>query len=174
MAVKHKMHPSVLLLTLMAVISCSAPPGKTEQDPAGNSDITRSRTKPASSYADTIEISSLSAVFYSPDSVQLERIKAVTDTSIFKSIMHDCFYQMRNARMVIKKYYPGVKIIEIRNARYLLFNKNGSPEYIDLDKKNDQCGLFLSDGHQPPRLVDMTNIDSELGFYFKTVNHQTR
>jgi hypothetical protein len=35
-----------------------------------------------------------------------------------------------------------------------------------LNDKNDPFGIFLFDGVQSPRLVDMTNIESELGFYF--------
>ena len=86
---------------------------------------------------------------------------------IFESMVHDCFFQMRNSRMVLKKNHTQVKIIEVKNARYLLFiNAAGEKEAIDLNTKNDPCGLFIFDGVKAPRLVDMTNIDSELGFYF--------
>ena len=37
---------------------------------------------------------------------------------------------------------------------------------IDLNTQNDPCGILLFDGRQAPRLVDMTNIETELGFYF--------
>lgn len=124
------------------------------------------KTKPPSTYNDIAEIDYPAAVFYSPDSVQLQKIKEITDPGVFESTMHDCFYQMRNARGVIKKYYPHIKIVEVSKVRYLLFKKTGPGERIDLNEKNDPCGLFLYDGNQPARLVDMTNIDSELRFYF--------
>jgi hypothetical protein len=37
---------------------------------------------------------------------------------------------------------------------------------IDLNTQNDPCGIFIFDGHKKAKLADMTNIDSELGFYF--------
>jgi hypothetical protein len=124
------------------------------------------RSKPPSAYEDVVEIDYPSAIFYKPDSVQIKNIRDVTDSGVFESIMHECFYQMRNARLVIEKYYPDVKIVETTKARYLLFKTKGTGERIDLNEKNDPCGLFLYDGRQPARLVDMTNIDSELKFYF--------
>ena len=128
-----------------------------------NEDI---KLKPSSSFSDTVKISAPAAVFFKPDSLQLEKIKTITDSANFESMEHDCFYQERNAGIVIKKLYPKLTIIEIKKARYLLFeyDKN-EPIYIDLDKK-DPCGIFIFDGHKAPLFVDMTNLESELGFYF--------
>ena len=128
---------------------------------------TKASKKPPGTYQDTLTINLPAAVFYHPDSLQLEKIKAITDTMVYEGTMHDCFYQMRNSRFVLKKYYPRIKIIEVKNARFLLFEKTGGEkEYIDLNTKNDPCGMFIFDGQKAPRLVDMTNIESELGFYF--------
>jgi hypothetical protein len=56
---------------------------------------------------------------------------------------------------------------EVVNGRYILFKKSdGKVEVIDLNTKNDPCGLFIFDGQKSPLLVDMTNIDTDLGFYF--------
>lgn len=127
----------------------------------------RQKNKPAGSYSDTITVNAPSAVFYNPDSLQWERIRAITDTMIFESTTHDCFYQMRNARNSLKKNWPQVKIVEVSNARWIRFRSlNGMSDYIDLDTLNDPCGILLFDGHKKARLVDMMNIDTELGFYF--------
>ena len=123
--------------------------------------------KPGSSFSDTIIISTKSAVFYEPDSIQLEKIKAKNEKNIFDMITHDCHYQMQNARIVLKKYWPQIRIIENSKARYLLFVKADNNKIcIDLNDKNDICGLFLFDSKKNPVLVDMPNIDTELGFYF--------
>jgi hypothetical protein len=165
-----KRHWVGLLLLLPAVlyVSCSRSPGSHINDKAagkGYKDTIHS--KPASSFSDTIIIDLPSAVFYNPDSLQLEKIKSATDTMIFQSTMHESFYQMRNSRMVLKQYYPHIKITEVKNARYLLFKKaTGENDLIDLNTKNDPCGLLIFNGKKAPRLVDMTNVDSELGFYF--------
>jgi hypothetical protein len=148
-------------------VSCSNPPPHPATN-AGNSDHRDTmHRKPPGSFSDTITIDFPSAIFYKPDSLQLEKIKAITNTMIFDGMMHDCFYQMKNSRRVLRKYYPRVRIVEVKNARYLLFKKTGDQkECIDLDTKNDPCGIFIFDGYKAPRLVDMTNIGTELGFYF--------
>jgi hypothetical protein len=157
----------IYFFPVLFIYSCSDSPLQTKrgQNKIGAKDSTRN--KPPCSFSDTIKISVPSAVFFTPDSLQLEKIKAITDSMIFDGIMHDCFYQQRNSRIVLSKYYPRIKIIEVINVRYLLFEKKGSEkEYIDLNTKNDPCGIFLFDAAKAPKLIDMTNIESELGFYF--------
>ena len=155
---------TILLLTW----SCSDMSKKNDQH-AEESPKTKSPIikKPASSFDDTIIIHARSAVFYNPDSLQMEKIKAVNEKAIFDMITHDCHYQMQNARIELKKYWPQIHVIEISKSRYLLFVKaDESKICIDLNNKNDICGLFLFDGKKDPVLVDMPNIDTELGFYF--------
>jgi hypothetical protein len=97
----------------------------------------------------------------------MEKIKEVNEKVIFDMITHDCYYQIQNARVVLKKYWPRVRIIETSKARYLLFVKaNKSNLCIDLNNKNDICGLFLFDRKKDPVLADMPNINTELGSYF--------
>ena len=123
--------------------------------------------KPPSTYSDTLTIAVDAAVFYRPDSIQMEKIKGVNKEMVFKSIEHECFFQQRNARMVIAKYWPKVKIIETAHASNLLFLKaDKSSTLIDLNSKNDICGIFLFRKDKAPILIDMMNIDTELGFYF--------
>ena len=124
--------------------------------------------KPPSSFADTLVIQNPSAVFYNPDSVQLDQIRAINKKMVFESLEHDCFYQMRNARLVLQKYWPQIRVVETSKARYLTFIKaDKTKTTIDLNSKNDICGIFLFDSKQDPELIDMMNVDTELGFYFK-------
>jgi hypothetical protein len=124
--------------------------------------------KPVSNYQDSLHIDVPAAVFYHPDSLQLLNIKSITDSSVYDGTMHEFFYQMRNARIVIKINRPGLKIIDAKNCRYLVFHKkDGSAEFIDLDTKNDAYGLFLFNLNKSPLLVDMMNIDTALDFYFQ-------
>ena len=137
-------------------------------DDAGKSD---NRTvvfrKPSSSFSDTITIDFPAAVFYNADSLQLEKIKAITDTMVFESIIHDCFYQMRYSHKVLQQNWSQIKIVEIRDVRYIFFKSaNGRNEYIDLNTKNEPCGIIIFKDGKKAQLVDMPNIDSQLGFYF--------
>jgi len=124
--------------------------------------------KPYSTFQDTLKISKPSAVFYHPDSLQLKKIKQQTDSTAYKDLIHVHFYLTQNARNVIKNTWPSLHIIEATNFRYLLFiKKDGSKEYIDLNKYTEIYGLFLFDGKKTPKLVEMMNIDTELYVYFK-------
>ena len=123
--------------------------------------------KPPSSFSDTLAINFPSAVFYNPDSLQQEKIKEITIKNEYESEVHNCFYLMRNARTVLKKYWPNIHIIETSIHRYLLFVKaDKSKTCVDLNGYGDMCGIFLFDGKKEPELADMMNIDTALGFYF--------
>jgi hypothetical protein len=123
--------------------------------------------KPSSSFSDTMVIAFPAAVFYNPDSMQLEKIKEIISKNEYESEVHNCFYLMRNARIVLKKYWPQIHIIETSRNRYLLFVKpDKTKALIDLNSKGDMCGVFLFDGKKEPELADMMNIDTALGFYF--------
>lgn len=159
-----------LITLFLFLFTCSCSPGNekntppAEINPKTKSSIIK---KPGSDYQDTIIIKAKSAVFYSPDSIQMEKIKSVNTKAIFDMLTHNCHYQMENAHIVIKRYWPQIKIVEVSRFRYLLFEKtNKSKVCIDLNDKNDICGLFLFDEKKDPVLVDMPNIDTQLGFYF--------
>ena len=154
---------SVLLLTA----SCSSNPVRDKEKKASPSSH-QVLTKPPSNFQDTMLIDFPAAVFYLPDSLQLEKIKELTDSSIFEAAMHEYFFQMRNARMSIKRDWPRLKIVEAKNIRFLLFKgRDNDSTYIDLNTKNDSHGLFLFQPGKKPHYADMMNIDTELGFYFK-------
>lgn len=124
--------------------------------------------KPPSSSNDTLIIRGMAAVFFNPDSLQLQKISQARPKMRFESDTHDCFFQMRNARMVLKQYWPQVKIIETSAARFLLFVHNDrSGSLTDLNTINDMCGILLFNGMKKPELTDMMNIDSGLEYYFK-------
>ncbi len=129
---------------------------------------TKILSKPPSSFSDTLMIATPAAVFYNPDSLQLEKIKSIYNKNVFESVTHESFYQMKNARLVLKKYWPQIQVIETSKVRYLQFiKKDKSKMIIDLNTKNDISGIFLFDTKKDPELIDMMNIDTALGFYFK-------
>lgn len=130
--------------------------------------LTKPFVKSPATYSDTLIINFPAAVFYHPDSLQLIKIKELTDSMVFDGSMHEYFYQMRNARMVIKKTWPGLTIVESKKYRFILFMKKDKiVECIDLNTKNDSYGLFVFNGIKSPVPVDMTNIETEISFYLK-------
>jgi hypothetical protein len=164
---KSFVRPGIVAFIFL-VCSCSQSSEKNnqpvEKDQAPKSLIIK---KPPSSFNDTVVIDRESAVFYNPDSLQLEKIKSVNENRVYATTTHDCFYMMKNARNVIRQFWPHIRIVEVVKARYLLFvRKDKNKICIDLNSKNNICGLFLFDPKKNPELADMPNINTSLGFYF--------
>ena len=155
-------------IILFFLLACRHQSGKNDEASNDNSKKEHKPiTKPPAMFSDTLKIDTKAAVFYYPDSLQLEKIKAGIDTSSFDAIMHEYFYQFRYVHNVLNKYWPGIKIVEARNVRYLLFMKAGkSKEIIDLDTKYDPYGLFIFNPQKNPIQLELTNAPSEIGFYF--------
>jgi hypothetical protein len=156
--------PVIILLAF----SCSQSPGKNnpqvEKDQVPKTGPVK---KPPSTFNDTVVVDRESAVFYNPDSLQLEKIKVVNEKRVYATMTHDCFYMMQNARNVVRQHWPRVRIVEVVRARYLLFVKKDKRKiYIDLNSRNNICGMFLFDTKKDPEPVDMPNVDTFLGFYF--------
>ena len=159
-----------LIFVFIHFYSCinTGSPKKNKTEIPANSHAVQNK-KPSSSFSDTLVINKISAVFYNPDSLQLNKIQAITKKELYETDVHNCFYLMRNARMVLKKYWPHIHIIETSEYRYLLFIKaDNSQTCIDLDTQQDMCGILLFDRKKEPELIDMMNVDTALGFYFKS------
>jgi hypothetical protein len=163
---------AVYVFTLcMAAILCACHNNDKEVKlNTGSSNKTNAVTsiKVAGSFQDTLIISSPSAVFYYPDSLQLLKIKAQTEPAIYEGLVHEYFFQMRNAHIVIKKTWPALNIIDSRRYRYLLFIKaNGKKNCIDLDKKKEPFGLIVFNGKKTAQAIDMSNAETGISFYLK-------
>ena len=91
-----------------------------------------------------------------------------TDPVAYEGLEHEYFFQMRNARIVIKRTWPSLNIVEAKRFRYLIFIKrDGTREYIDLDTKKEPYGLFVFDCKKTATQVDMSNIETDVSFYLK-------
>ena len=158
----------IFITYLLAIFSCNDhPTDKPRLAEQKQKDSSGHLQKPPSSFNDTLRINETAAVFFSPDTVQLEKLKKTSSIMQFETMTHESFFQMRNARIVLKKNLPPLKIIETSKNRFLLFTKkDGSQTCIDLDKKGEAWGLYLFSPEKEPELVDMMNIETASGFYF--------
>ncbi len=168
---QYKLSNKCWVVILFAQLLMGCPFGNNEKKIKEAKDsipFSKNIIKPSATYSDTLFINKKAAVFYNPDSIQMEKIKQINKEMVFKSMEHECFFQQRNSKIILKKYWPKISIIENTHARYLVFLKADQKRVIiDLNTKNDICGIFLFEKDKEPILVDMTNIDTELGFYFK-------
>lgn len=158
----------IFIFVLQLLFSCSGDDKKNKKVYNNQPISTAARlVKPPSFFSDTLIITTAAAVFYNPDSLQLEQIKLIFKPNIFESVTHENFFQMRNARIELKKYWSRLRIIETSKARYLKFLKaDKSSTIIDLNTVGDISGIFLFDPKKEPLLIDMMNVDTALGFYY--------
>jgi hypothetical protein len=152
-----------ILLFALLLLSCKE---KKESKQAQHGQARVTARKPAAASGDTFTVRGLTAVFYHADSLQLRHLQSGTDSSVFDGMMHEYFYQMRNARQVIRQNQPALLIAEARHCRYLAFiYRNGTRTVIDLNAHDDAYGLFIFNGRKAPQQVDMTNIETALAVY---------
>jgi hypothetical protein len=152
---------------ILLTCSCSDSPGNNKSVKPDTFLKTVIAPKPPSSFDDTVVIDREAAVFYNPDSLQLDKIKSVNEKNVYETLTHDCYYMMKNAREVIQQHWSRIRIIEVIKARYLLFvKKDRSRICIDLNTRREMCGMYIFDLKKDPEAVDMPNVDTFLGFYF--------
>lgn len=164
----HKFLLTAIIFT--GLVSCAGKEDSAGKDknPALTDNAPEHLPKPPAYIKDTLFIRQKVALFYHPDSLQLKQIKAQTNPAVFESNMHEFYYQMRNARMVIRKNWPHLKILEAKNYRYLLFIKeDNTQELVDLDARYDPYGLFVFNRIKPPAVIDMYNVETGISFYLK-------
>jgi hypothetical protein len=123
--------------------------------------------KPPATLQDTLLIDRPAAVFYHPDSIQLRLMKQRLKPMQYESNMHEFFYQLRNARMVIKKNWPALTVMEAKGYRFILFKKKDGLVSIDLDTLPDPYGLLIFNTVKDPVPVDMTNLETGVSFYLR-------
>ena len=156
--------------TFYGTILCSCSNGadkKIDDVPIKKNELSQP-TKYPSAFNDSLWVSSPAAVFFHPDSTQLEKFRQTSSKNVYESTTHESFFQMRNCRIVLKKYWPHVSIQEAHKFRYLVFKKSDQRStVIDLNNQGNLYGLFLFHPDKEPELVDMMNIETALGFYFK-------
>ena len=163
---KHITGFFILFVFVSIINSCTGSGNKAFEQRTIRPTISTS-VKPSSSFSDTISITVSSAVFFKPDSAQLSKIRTIFAKDKFDDMEHQNFYLMKNARLVIERYWPSIHIIETSGHRYLQFVKTDkSTTCIDLDKNGDIWGIFLFDKKKDPELTDMMNIETALNFYF--------
>ncbi len=116
--------------------------------------------KPGSSYQDTLYFDKPVAVFYAPDSLQLEKIRETTEKWMFDGLMHEYEFQFFYSRKILKRDWAQLEVVESRKARYLSFpDENGTRQLIDIDQFGEPFGLIIYNGRKKAGAIDMPNIE---------------
>jgi hypothetical protein len=149
------------VFVIACLIACSGPPSfKDGSDTAMAGKI--NSQKPGSSFQDSLVIPGIAAIFYEPDSLQLEKIRQLSEEGLFKATLHEFEYQVKYSNKILKRDWPRVKIVVAKNVRFLnCVNNEGKIDIIDLDTYSDAFGLIMV-GKKRAVLLDMTNVETGL------------
>ncbi len=123
--------------------------------------------KPGSSFMDTLVVKGSAVVFYNPDTLQLKKIEAVNIPMVYKSMVHEYYYQQKTAKVDLKNIWPRIQLYDIKNYRFIKFiyhNKN--VQLIDLNNINDISGIIVFNGIKQPEQVDMMSFVNDATYYF--------
>lgn len=159
-----------LLLFYFFIVACASRPNANNESNVmsnPNEHDPKNLKKPGSSYRDTLFIKEAAVVFYNPDSLQLIKIKEINIPMVYKSMVHEYYYQQKTAKTDLIHIWPKLKTYDITNYRFLVFLfKNNKDSIIDLDNINDISGIIIFNRVRPPEIVDMMNFVNDATYYF--------
>jgi hypothetical protein len=168
---------SLLLVLSLTVFSCTTSDKKQERKPGTL--VSPTSTKPKGRIikngittetslleGDTLTIAKTAAVFYQPDSLQIQkRMKRVGETD-FRIGMDDYIYSVNTSVEFLQK--QGLPVFDAKSKKYLKFVSPGKEaQIVRLDTLQELWGMYLFDPKKKPLAVDMTVIEDEYKNYYQ-------
>lgn len=115
--------------------------------------------------SDTLIIDKKAAVFYQPDSMQIEKRKKEIGEENFMIGADDYLFSLHTAYEFVDSIR--LPVLEANNRRFLKFIRSDkSQTLIKLDTVPDLWGVYLFDPSKNPRLIDGIRIEEEYKSYF--------
>ena len=170
--------PSYLLIVLLlSIVSCRTPTHNKEPrlgsttshrdsmqtDGALKSPI---ESQAFSSSSDTLAFDKACAVFYQPDSLQVEKRMKQVGQDEFRQGADDYIYYINTSAEYLEK--KGLPVIDAKNKRYLKFvSTNGQVQVIKLDTLAELWGMYLFDPKKNAYVADITMVEEEYKNYYR-------
>ena len=167
---------SLLLVLSLTVFSCTTSDKKQERKPGTL--VSPTSTKPKGRIikngittetslleGDTLTIAKTAAVFYQPDSLQIQkRMKQVGETD-FRIGMDDYIYSVNTSVEFLQK--QGLPVLDAKNRKYLKFvSADKKFQLIKLDTLQELWGMYLFDPDKKPHYADITGIEEDYKTYY--------
>ena len=173
------MQPSLRLLLLLSLTVFSCATDEQKQDRKFDTNISSADTTLNTNSAktqieaqttpvdtDTLTIDRKAAVFYQPDSLQMEhRMKEVGEADFRAGADDYIYYVNTSAEYLEKKDLP---VLDTKNKKYLKFIlADKQVQVIKLDTLEELWGMYLFDPKKKAYAADMTIIEDEYKSYYK-------
>jgi len=115
---------------------------------------------------DTLTIDMKAAVFYQPDSLQMEKRMKEVGEAEFRMGADDYIYYVNMSVEYLEK--QDLKVYDAKNKKYLKFLlADKRVKVIKLDSLKELWGMYFFDPKKMPYAADMTIIEDEYKNYFE-------
>lgn len=126
---------------------------------------TRIVAETSSLSGDTLTIDRKAAVFYQPDSLQIEKRMKQVGEAEFRMGMDDYIYSLNTSVEYLQK--QGLPVLDAKNRKYLKFVSAGKKlQLIKLDTLQELWGMYLFDPGKKPRYADIIDIEEDYKTYY--------
>lgn len=155
-----------LLLISVVMLACTNQPRNKKPEQT----ITDTTTAPSPiimAGADTLVVTRKAAVFYEPDSMQIEKRKQAVGEDDFYTGVEDYAYYLNAAHDFLAD--TKLPIMEAKSKKVMEFIGNKqTKQFIKMDTLSDLWGIYFFDPAKGnAKQVDMTMIEEEYKAYFK-------
>ena len=115
---------------------------------------------------DTLTIDRKAAVFYQPDSLQIERQMKQVGEADFRAGMDDYIYYINVSAEYLEKL--GLPVFDAKNKKYLKFvMADKKAKLVRLDTLEELWGMYLFDPKKKPLYADIIDIEEDYKSYYK-------
>jgi hypothetical protein len=173
------MQPSLRLLLLLSLTIFSCATNDQKQEPKSDTLIPSADTtqrvdtlkaqiaaQPSPLDTDTLTIDRKAAVFYQPDSLQMEKRMKQVGEADFRAGADDYIYYVNTSAEYLEK--EGLPVLDAKNKQYLKFVlADRQVQVIKLDTLEELWGMYLFDPKKKAYAADMTVIEEEYKSYYK-------
>jgi hypothetical protein len=116
--------------------------------------------------ADTLVVNKRVAVFYEPDSIQIEKKKKKIGEENYQVGLDDYAYYINESITYLEK--KELPVVETKFKKYIKFIlQDGTERWIKKDTLPDMWGIFLFDPLKEPYKADEMDMEAEYEKYFK-------
>lgn len=157
----------LLLPCVLALASCATNDSAKERanvaDKLSKAEVPSPPVSPGET--DTLVVDAKAAVFYQPDSLQIEARKKEAGEEDFRAGMDDYLYYMNQSW----QYLEGQRlpVLDAKGTKFIKFVTANGIQLVRLDTLSELWGVYLFDPSKGAYKADMTAVEAEYKNYYK-------
>ncbi|WP_147243518.1 hypothetical protein [Chitinophaga flava] len=151
-------------ISFLAIVACHETKTPVESTDAAPPAQEAAKAGNATTASNTLQITEPCAVFYSPDSIKLEKIKKENGEEAFYTITDDNLNYFADSNIFLES--KGVKTVTAQKGKISFTSKDGKTTTINLNDEKYTWEVFLFNGKTVTN-ADISDIENEYEKYMK-------